>query len=69
MCIVFRNKKMVQNRTHISDDEDEPYVIDFFIYAESYNLEEQDIKIVVSTRRLFVTCKKPYEFCSNRRHL
>lgn len=45
-------------RIQIPQDEDEPYVLDFNIHAESYEVEEQDLKIVVSTRRLLSIAKK-----------
>jgi len=39
-------------RTHIPADEDEVFVLKYVIHAESRNVDEQELKIVMSTRRL-----------------
>lgn len=44
-------------RIQIPQDEDEPYVIGFVVFAESYNSEDQDLKIVMSTPRLLKLAK------------
>lgn len=51
-------RKWCNEQVKISQDEDEAYVIDFLICAESYDVEEQDLKIVVSTPRMFLLAKK-----------
>lgn len=46
------------DRIRIPQDEDEPYVLDFLILADSYDVEEQDIKIVITTPRLLSLARK-----------
>ena len=45
-------------RNQVPLNEDEPYVLDFKIFAESYDIEDQDLKIVISTRRLLSLAEK-----------
>lgn len=45
-------------RSYIPDDIDEPYVIRFDVHAESNDVNEQELKIVFSTRRLLSLCTK-----------
>lgn len=45
-------------RTQIPTNEDEPFVLDHLIRAESLDIDEQDLKIVISTKRLLQNLKK-----------
>jgi hypothetical protein len=45
-------------RSEIPSDKDTPFVLDYYIKAESCDLEHQDLKIVMSTRRLLALCSK-----------
>lgn len=47
-----------EQRKRVSDDVDEPYVLASHIQADSCNLDEQDVKFVISTRRLLSLMKK-----------
>lgn len=38
-------------RQHVPHDHDEPYVLASYVHAASADLEEQDLKLVISTRR------------------
>lgn len=50
--------KWCTERTEIPNDEDEPFALDHLISAESLNIDEQDLKIVISTKRLLRNLKK-----------
>ena len=62
-----------EQRKHVPDDVDEPYVdepyvLALYIEAESSNPDEQDLKLVISTQRLLSLMKKKPSY-SNRRNL
>lgn len=42
-------------RKLLPTDDNEPFVLNFLVIAESLDVEEQDLKIVFSTRRLLRT--------------
>lgn len=52
--IQFQPMKFERCEEHngVPSDDDEPFVINHHIFAESFNIEEQDLKIVFSTCRL-----------------
>jgi hypothetical protein len=39
-------------------DEDEPFVLDYLVEAKSRNVDDRDLKIVISTRRLLSLCRR-----------
>lgn len=47
-----------EERNHIPDDVNEQYVVSFHAHAESHDVDEQKLKVVSSTRRLFSLCLK-----------
>jgi len=49
---------MVWGESTVPENVDKPFVVSFYIYAESIDPEEQDLKIVISTRRLLSLAQK-----------
>lgn len=39
------------------DDDDDPFVLNYVVDAKSFDVDDQDLKIVISTRRLLSLCK------------
>lgn len=46
-----------EERSEIPTNEDEVFVVAFHIRAESFDVNEQELKIILSTRRLLALCK------------
>ena len=51
-------RKWCEERKGIPHDMDEPNVLDFYICVDSYDVDQQDLKVVISTRRLLSLKKK-----------
>ena len=51
-------KQWCESRKIIPEDEDEPFVLDYYVHADTMNYEEQDLKVVISTQRLLKLVSK-----------
>lgn len=47
-----------EERTDLPSDVDEVFVVDFQVRADSYDVNEQQVRVVLSTRRLLSFCKE-----------
>jgi len=51
-------RELCEENKNMPDDEDTSFVLSYYIFAECNNVEEQDIKIVISTKRLLSIARK-----------
>lgn len=51
-------REWCENQKNVPDDLDTAFVLSYHVYAESNVVEEQDLKIVISTKRLLSIAKK-----------